>query len=134
MPASDFRPPERRQFRPWQRYLSYLPLYLLVVPLSWTFEVTGGWKRLVRGARSRIRRVRRLSREGRRRVCVRGLQERPPRGCCRSRRRSRTAAAAEFADIHHVVPWPRLPADATRLTWCRSTTRRHSPARPRAGA
>lgn len=48
MPGSDFRPPARRPFRPRQRYLSYLPLYLLVVPLSRTLEVTGVWKKLVR--------------------------------------------------------------------------------------
>ena len=48
MLASDFKPPERRPFRAWQRYVSYLPLYLLAVPLSKTFEVTGMWPRLAR--------------------------------------------------------------------------------------
>ncbi|HZF31268.1 MAG TPA: sulfotransferase domain-containing protein [Gammaproteobacteria bacterium] len=108
MPASDFRPPERRQFRPWQRYLSYLPLYLLVVPLSWTFEVTGGWKRLVRG-----------------RGAVFGAFDdyRAKAGdvfACAGFKSGTTwllqiatqiahRGAAEFADIHHVVPWPDCP-------------------------
>jgi len=86
----------------------HLPLYLLVVPLSWTFEVTGGWKRLVRG-----------------RGAVFGAFDdyRAKAGdvfACAGFKSGTTwllqiatqiahRGAAEFADIHHVVPWPDCP-------------------------
>ena len=108
MSASDFRAPERRSFRAWQRYLSYVPLYVLVLPLSWTLEVTGAWKRLVR-----------------RRGAVFGAfgDYRAKAGdvfACAGFKSGTTwllqiatqiahRGAAEFDDIHHVVPWPDCP-------------------------
>src|SRR5262245_57549202 len=108
MPASDFRPPPRRQFRAWQRYVSYLPLYLLAVPLSRTLEVMGGWKKLMR----------------RRGDLFAGFGDYRPRTgdvlACAGFKSGTTwllqittqiahRGTAEFADIHHVVPWPDCP-------------------------
>ena len=108
MPASDFRPPERRPFRAWQRYLSYLPLYLLVVPVSWTFDVAGVWPRLMR------RRGALLGAFGGYRAQAGDVF------ACAGFKSGTTwllqiatqvahRGAAEFTDIHHVVPWPDCP-------------------------
>lgn len=43
MTASDFVAPPRRTFAPWQRYLSYIPLYGLGVPLARGLELVGKW-------------------------------------------------------------------------------------------
>jgi hypothetical protein len=43
MLASDFIPPPRRTFSLWQRYLSYVPLYALGVPLAQCLEAMGKW-------------------------------------------------------------------------------------------
>src|SRR3954466_7518390 len=108
MPASDFRPPERRPFRAWQRYVSYLPLYLLVVPLSWTLEVTGVWRKLVRrrgavfGAFGDYR-----ARAGDVFACA-GFKS-GTTWLLQLTTQIAHRGAADFADIHHVVPWPDCP-------------------------
>jgi aryl sulfotransferase len=108
MRASDFQPPTRRQFRAWQRYVSYVPLYLLLVPLSRTIEITGAWKRL----------------GGRRGRAFGGFGEyRAQRGdvfACAGFKSGTTwllqmatqiahRGGADFDDIHEVVPWPDAP-------------------------
>ncbi|HEX5047758.1 MAG TPA: sulfotransferase domain-containing protein [Gammaproteobacteria bacterium] len=108
MPASDFRPPERRPFKPWQRYLSYLPLYLLVVPLSRVLEVSGVWKKLVRrrgamfGAFGDYR-----ARAGDVFACA-GFKS-GTTWLLQMATQIAHRGNAEFADIHQVVPWPDGP-------------------------
>lgn len=108
MIASDFKPPERRPFRAWQRYVSYLPLYLLAVPLSKTFEVTGMWPRLARqrgtifGAFGDYR-----ARPGDVFACA-GFKS-GTTWLLQIATQIAHRGAAEFDDIHHVVPWPDCP-------------------------
>ena len=108
MLASDFHPPERRPFQPWQRYLSYLLLYLVLVPVSWTLTVTGIWERLAR----------------RRSTVFAGFgpyRAQPGDVFACAGFKSGTnwlmqmtvqiahRGAAEFERIHDVVPWPDCP-------------------------
>jgi hypothetical protein len=108
MLSSDFQPPVPRSFRPWQRYLSYVPLYLLMVPLSWTLEITGAWKKLVRrrgeifGAFGDYR-----AHAGDVFACA-GFKS-GTTWLLQMTTQIAHRGAAEFANIHHVVPWPDCP-------------------------
>jgi aryl sulfotransferase len=108
MLASDFKAPERRPVRAWQQYLSYLPLYLLVVPLSKTLEVTGGWRWLARqrgailGAFGDYR-----AQRGDVLVCA-GFKS-GTTWLVQIATQIAHRGAAEFENIHEVVPWPDCP-------------------------
>jgi hypothetical protein len=112
MIASDFQAPPRRVFKPWQRYASYVPLYLLGVPLSRAFELAGRWPRLTRGGGH-------LGTFG---------DYRPRTGdvfACAWFKSGTTwllqiatqiafRGDADFDDLHRVVPWPDCPPMLTR--------------------
>jgi hypothetical protein len=107
--ASDFVPPPRRAFAPWVRYASYVPLYGLALPIVKTLEAFGAWPQV-------------MSRRARRSGSPFG-DYRPSAGdvfVCAYFKSGTTwtlqiatqiafRGQAEFANIHHVVPWPDVP-------------------------
>jgi hypothetical protein len=109
MIASDFVPPPRKPFAPWVRYASYVPLYGLALPIVKTLETFGAWPRVI-------------SRRAHRNISPFADYE-PSAGdvfVCAYFKSGTTwtlqmatqvafRGRAEFANIHHVVPWPDVP-------------------------
>jgi hypothetical protein len=110
MIASDFNPPLRKEFSVWSRYLSYLPLYGIGVPLVKLLDTTGHWPRIIATTTQRVT------------AASFGAYE--PSGAdvivCAGFKSGTTwvlqiatqiayRGAADFTNIHHVVPWPDAP-------------------------
>lgn len=109
MIASDFVPTPRRQFSSWERYAWSVPLYGLGVPLVKALDVLGVWPRIMASA-------------ARRHAGTFGVYEPTAADVfvCAGFKAGTTwmlqiatqiafRGAAEFANIHHVVPWPDGP-------------------------
>ena len=107
MIASDFQPPPRRAFRPWQRYVSYAPLYLLGVPLSRALELTGQWPRLMRGGRRLGDFGDYAARAGDVFACA--WFKSGTTWLLQMTVQIAFRGAADFDDVHAVVPWPDSP-------------------------
>jgi hypothetical protein len=112
--ASDFVPPVRRPFSPWERYAWSVPLYGIGVPLVTLLDAVGVWPRLIASATQRN-------------VGSFGAYEPTASDVfvCAGFKAGTTwmlqmatqiafRGAAEFANIHHVVPWPDGPPPMQR--------------------
>jgi hypothetical protein len=108
MRASDFQPPARRPFRAWQRYLSYLPLYLFLVPMSKTLELAGAWPRLTR-RRGALFGAFGDYRAGPGDVFACAGFKSGTTWLLQIATQIAHRGAAEFDSIHDVVPWPDCP-------------------------
>ncbi|MEP7244843.1 MAG: sulfotransferase domain-containing protein, partial [Gammaproteobacteria bacterium] len=107
--ASDFAPPPRRTFSVWERYAWSVPLYGLGVPLVKVLDAAGVWPRVIASAAKRT---------------VGSFDAYEPTAAdvfvCAGFKAGTTwmlqiatqiafRGAAEFANIHNVVPWPDGP-------------------------
>jgi aryl sulfotransferase len=109
MIASDFVAPPRRKFAPWQRYLSYIPLYGLGVPLVRCLELMGKWPnaigRRVRQTMGNFAGYEPTAHD----VFVCSYFKSGTTWMLQTAIQTAYRGAAEFENIHHVVPWPDGP-------------------------
>ena len=109
MRASDFSPLPRRPMPAWSRYASYAALYGLGVPVAKTLEALGRWPNVMG------RRVRRNMpdfgdyRPAASDVIVCAFFKSGTTWLLQMTTQVACRAAAEFDNIHHVVPWPDVP-------------------------
>jgi hypothetical protein len=110
MITSDFRPTAPRRYSTWQKWISFLLLYGLGVPVVRLLDVLGGWPRIIAAAA--------------RRTTSDSFGAYEPTGAdvfvCAGFKSGTTwvlqiatqiafRGRAEFSNIHHVVPWPDAP-------------------------
>jgi Sulfotransferase domain len=109
MRASDFSGPSRTSFPAWVRYASYVPLYGIALPLVKCLEAFGRWPN--------VRRRRAASnganfgdyRPSAGDVIVAAYFKSGTTWLLQMTTQIAFRGQAEFANIHHVVPWPDVP-------------------------
>ncbi len=111
MKSSDFVPPARRTFSPWERRLSYIPLYGLALPRVKVMEAFGQWPKPDLGLN--------FGDFGDYQPTAHDIV-----ACCYSKSGTTWLlqiavqiafrGQAEFDNIHHVVPWPDAEENFTR--------------------
>lgn len=103
-------PPPRRPFPPWVRYASYVPLYGFFFPIIKTLEAFGAWPRFRRRRApddtSAFGNYRPSSAD----VFVCAYFKAGTTWTLQMATQTAFRGQAEFANIHHVVPWPDVPA------------------------
>jgi Sulfotransferase domain len=109
MIASDFIPPPRRTFSPWQRYLSFIPLYGLGLPLVRCLELMGKWPnamgRRVGQTMGNFGSYQPTAHD----VFVCSYFKSGTTWMLQMSIQIAHRGAAEFENIHHAVPWPDGP-------------------------
>jgi aryl sulfotransferase len=109
MIASDFVPPPRRPFAPWVRYASYVPLYGVALPLVKTLEAFGAWPQIMSRRAHRESSPFRDYRPSGGDVFVCAYFKSGTTWTLQIATQIAFRGQAEFANIHHVVPWPDVP-------------------------
>jgi hypothetical protein len=111
MIASDFSTPPRQAFSAWSRYLSYIPLYGIGVPLVKLLDATGIWPRIIAAsARSAAASPFGNYVPGEADVFVCAGFKSGTTWALQIATQITYRGAAEFSNIHHVVPWPDAPS------------------------
>jgi len=109
MIASDFAPPPRRVFSPWERYVWSVPLYGLGVPLVKVLDAVGLWPRIIAaGAKQRVGTFGAYEPSAADVFVCAGFKA-GTTWMLQIATQIAFRGAAEFANIHHAVPWPDGP-------------------------
>jgi aryl sulfotransferase len=111
MRASDFSPPPRRPHAAWVRYASYALLYGLGVPIVKTLEALGRWPSpgLAKTIRTRVERSFGDYTPTQSDVVVCSFFKSGTTWLLQMTTQIAYRGQAEFANIHHAVPWPDVP-------------------------
>src|SRR5262245_20716765 len=109
MIASDFVPPPCQPFAPWVRYASYVPLYGLALPIVKTLEAFGAWPRVMGRRTHRDKTPFGDYRPSAGDVFVCAYFKSGTTWTLQMATQVAFRGQADFANIHHVVPWPDVP-------------------------
>ncbi len=109
MRASDFAGPARTSFPAWVRYASYVPLYGIALPVVKCLEAFGRWPFAMRGRPNQRRPDFGDYRPSSSDVIVCAYFKSGTTWLLQMTTQIAFRGQAEFANIHHVVPWPDVP-------------------------
>ncbi len=109
MIASDFASPPRRQFSSWSRYLSLGALYGLGVPVVRALDAAGIWPRVLATTARKLARPFGAYSPTAADVFVCAGTKSGTTWMLQIATQIAYRGAAEFENIHHVVPWPDAP-------------------------
>jgi aryl sulfotransferase len=112
MRASDFIAPPRRTFSAWARWLWFIPLYGLLLPLIKGLELVGLWPRIMGRRPTGPEAVFRDYRPSQHDVFVCSYFKAGTTWTLQIATQIAFRGQAEFDNLHHAVPWPDMALPA----------------------